>query len=45
MGGKETAAARGALSLRILAHDKRGKGRTVMMMMTVGAFENSPLNN
>jgi hypothetical protein len=45
VGGKETAAAREALALRILAHDKRGEGRTVMMMMTVGAFEKSPVNN
>ena len=45
VGGKETAAARGALALRILAHDICGEGRTMMMMMTVGAFEKSPVNN
>ena len=42
-GGTETAAAQGALALRILAHDKRGEGRAMTMMMT--AFEKSPDDN
>jgi hypothetical protein len=31
--------------LRILAHDKRGEGRAMAMMMTMGAFEKSPDDN
>jgi len=36
---------RGALALRILAHDERGKGRAITVTMTMGAFEKSPDDN
>jgi hypothetical protein len=38
-----TGGAQGALALRILAHEKRGEGRAMTMMMT--AFEKSPDDN
>jgi hypothetical protein len=43
-GGTETAVGQGALALRILAPDKRREGGAMRMMMTMGAFEKSPVN-